>query len=194
MPGRASGLGVQQGEPQVQRTARRLSGGSEARPPVPRGQRHHGREEQTGWEDPGYRERSKERQRRRRLQLGATHDLTRARKRLQAIVEEWKEQGCVDCGYDAIRVIDPDHLDPTDKYGHISHMIQMCASEQRIRTELAKCVPRCARCHREVTRRQRPSANGAAEWLPPSWWRPLEFQERDDTLKLALGCLDCVWR
>ena len=67
------------------------------------------------WEDPGYRDRSTEWQRQRRLRIGATHDLTRARRRLQAIVHGWKKRGCVDCGYDDIRGNDPDHLDPTKK-------------------------------------------------------------------------------
>lgn len=146
------------------------------------------------WADPEYRSRSRTWQRGRRVRLGTNHDLARARKRLQSIVQEWKAKGCVDCGYVDIRAIDPDHLDRETKLGHVSRMVQMCASERRIRDELAKCVPRCARCHREVTRRQRPSAMRAAETLPPSWRRLIEFQDRNDRFKLALGCVDCGWR
>ena len=109
------------------------------------------RRNQRRWADPEYRARSLEWQRARRLRIGATADLRRARRRLQEIVDEWKEQGCIDCGYDDIRVIDPDHVDSGTKDGHVSRLVQLCASAARIRAELEKCVPRCARCHRLVT-------------------------------------------
>ena len=47
------------------------------------------------WADASYRDKSKEWNRRRRKRLGATHDLRRARQRLQSIVNEWKLQGCM---------------------------------------------------------------------------------------------------
>ena len=72
------------------------------------------------WTNPAYREKSRENQRRRRQRLGATADLQRARRRLQLIVDEWKRQGCLDCGYSDIRAIDPDHLDGSKKAGHVS--------------------------------------------------------------------------
>lgn len=146
------------------------------------------------WTDPEVRQSALENQRARRRRVGATADLRRARARLQRIVDEWKQQACVDCGYADIRAIDPDHLESATKDGHVSRLVQLCASAARIRAELDKCVPRCARCHRKITQQQRPCAWRAAEKLPPSWQRRLEFQDRNDAIKLANGCADCGWR
>lgn len=146
------------------------------------------------WEDPEYRKKSLEWQRQRRKRNGATADLRRSRQRLQRIVDEWKRHGCIDCGYDDIRAVDPDHLDSGTKDGHVSRLVQLCASAARIRAELAKCVPRCARCHRRITQQQRPCTWRTAERLPPSWRRRLEYQDRNDAIKLARGCADCGWR
>ncbi|MEO5664191.1 MAG: hypothetical protein ABIR39_12985 [Nocardioides sp.] len=145
------------------------------------------------WGNPEYRERSLEAARQRRKRVG-TSDLKRARARLQAIIDEWKLQGCVDCGYTDIRSIDPDHLCPAEKHANLSRMVQMCASAARIRAELDKCVPRCARCHRRDTWDRRPSSWRSADRLPPSWRRRLELQDFNDQLKLALGCADCGWK
>ena len=145
------------------------------------------------WADPEYRAKSREWQRERRRRQGATVDLQRARRRLQAIVDEWKQQGCVDCGYTDIRAIDPDHLDSGTKDGHVSRLVQLCASAARIREELAKCLPRCARCHRLITQQQRPCAWRTATRLPPSWRRRLEAQDRNDQIRLERGCADFGW-
>jgi hypothetical protein len=145
------------------------------------------------WADPDYRAKALEHQRRRRRERGASADLQRARRRLQRIVDEWKRQGCIDCGYDDIRAIDPDHRDGQIKAGHVSRLVQLCASAERIRAELAKCVPRCARCHRRVTQQQRPCKWRTAEKLPPSWRRRLTMQDCNDLIKLMNGCHDCGW-
>lgn len=145
------------------------------------------------WEQPEYREKSREWQRARRVRNGASADLRRARARLQAIVDEWKRQGCIDCGYDNVRAIDPDHLDAKTKDNHVSRLVQLCASATRIRAELAKCEPRCARCHRDRTKRQRPSLWRSEVRLPASWRRRLDIQDRNDAIKLARGCNDCGW-
>lgn len=144
------------------------------------------------WADSEYRTKSREWRRRRHERVG-TADLKKARARLQAIVDGWKSQGCVDCGYSDIRAIDPDHVDPTQKYDNVSRMVTMCASEQRILEELAKCLPRCIRCHRRETQRQRPSKFRQARRLPPSWQRRLDHQDRIDMLKRGQGCADCGW-
>lgn len=145
------------------------------------------------WALAEYRAWSLEYARQRRRVRGATYDLTRSRARLQALVTAWKIQGCTDCGYDDIRAIDPDHRPGEVKEGTLSRMVQMCASEARIRAELDKCVPRCARCHRRVTQEQRPSVAREAKRLPPSWQRRFEMQDRNDAIKLASGCGDCGW-
>lgn len=108
-------------------------------------------------------------------------------------MRDWKKRGCVDCGYDDIRAIDPDHLVGEAKSGHVSRLVQLCASADRIRTELDKCVPRCTRCHRRVTQEQRPSGARGAKRLPPSWRRRFEMQDRNDAIKLGSGCGDCGW-
>lgn len=130
---------------------------------------------------------------RERRQLKGKEDLRKSRARLQAIVDEWKAEGCVDCGYADVRAIDPDHLDGDRKSGHVSRMVQLCASAARIRAELAKCLPRCARCHRRVTQEQRPNRNRSAQRVPPSWQRIIDHQDRNDAIKLAGGCTDCGW-
>ena len=160
---------------------------------TPEGRAATAKRNQRRWADPEYRTKSGEWQRARRRRLGANTDLRRARLRLQTIVDEWKQQGCVDCGYSDTRAIDPDHVDSDTKDGHVSRLVQLCASANRIRAELEKCVPRCARCHRRVTQKQRPSAWRTAERIPPSWVRRLSHQDRNDRLKLERGCDDCGW-
>jgi hypothetical protein len=145
------------------------------------------------WANPEYRSKSLDWQRARRQRQGASVDLQRARRRLQDIVDDWKRQGCVDCGYDDIRAIDPDHVDSDMKDGHVSRLVQLCASAARIKAELATCLPRCARCHRRITQQQRPCSWRSAEKLPPSWRRRLEAQDRNDCIKLKRGCADCGW-
>jgi hypothetical protein len=145
------------------------------------------------WADPEYRDKSLKWNQARRRRVGATVDLQRARRRLQAIIDEWKQQGCVDCGFADIRAIDPDHLDSGAKEGHVSRLVQLCASAARIRAELAKCLPRCARCHRRVTQQQRPCAWRTANRLPPSWRRRLDAQDRNDAIKMERACADCEW-
>lgn len=147
---------------------------------------------QTRYARPEYREKVLANGKARRKAQGR-EDLRRSRERLQLIVDAWKADGCIDCGYADIRAIDPDHLDGELKAGHLSRMIQLCASAARIRAELDKCVPRCARCHRLITMGQRPSSWRTAERLPPSWRRRLDSQDRNDAIKLAHGCHDCDW-
>lgn len=148
---------------------------------------------QRRWANPEYRAKSKEWQRRRRERVGAMRDLRRARARLQGIVDDWKASGCVDCGCVDIRVIDPDHRRPSDKQANLSRMVQLCASAARIRDELEKCVPRCARCHRLKTASHNPCAWRSAKKLPPSWRRRLERQDVNNVIKVRNGCTDCGW-
>ena len=160
---------------------------------TPEGRAKTKRRNQRRWENPEYRESTLAAAKARR-QVKGKADLRRARARLQAIVDVWKEQGCADCRYDDIRAIDPDHLDGLTKAGHVSRLVQLCVSAARIRAELAKCVPRCARCHRLITQAQRPSIWRTTDKLPPSWRRRIELQDRNDAIKLAAGCADCGWR
>jgi hypothetical protein len=144
------------------------------------------------WANPKYRERSLETARARR-KIKGQEDLRRARGRLQGVVDEWKQQGCVDCGYDDIRAIDPDHLNSAEKAGHVSRLVQLCVSMARLRAELDKCAPRCARCHRRITQRQRFAKARLTERIPPSWQRRIVMQDVNDLIKMFHGCADCGW-
>lgn len=147
---------------------------------------------QRRWRNPEYRRKTLAAAKARQKVKGQA-DLKRARARLQAIVDEWKQQGCIDCGYSDIRAIDPDHLPGEVKVGNLSRMVTLCASADRIRAELAKCDPRCARCHRKVTMTARPNSWRTRGKVPPSWRERLALQDFNDQLKMALGCADCGW-
>lgn len=144
------------------------------------------------WRSTAYREATLAAAKARRKVKGP-EDLRKSRARLQGIVDEWKAQGCIDCGYSDIRAIDPDHRPGETKHENVSRLVTLCASAARIRAELAKCDPRCCRCHRRVTMQRRPSTWRTSASLPPSWQARVERQDFNDGLKLALGCADCGW-
>lgn len=144
------------------------------------------------WASDEYRDRSLANAKARRKIKGKV-DLKRARARLLRIVDEWKLQGCVDCGYTDIRAIEPDHRPGQIKVDNISRLVTQCASAARIRAELAKCDPRCVRCHRRATMLKCPNSWRRAAKLPPSWQARLTRQDFNDALKVALGCADCGW-
>ncbi|MDN4159978.1 hypothetical protein [Nocardioides abyssi] len=144
------------------------------------------------WANPEYRERGLEAARARRRVKGQD-DLRKSRARLRTAVDEWKLQGCIDCGYRDIRAIEPDHRPGEVKVGNVSRLVTLCVSLDRLRAELAKCEPRCARCHRRMTATRRPNSWRAATTLPPSWRARLDRQDFNDALKMRLGCADCGW-
>lgn len=159
---------------------------------TPEGKKATKRLQDQRWADPEYRLADLRRSAERRRTKGH-EDLRRARARLQQIVDDWKRRGCVDCGYSDIRAIDPDHVVESTKHDNLSRMVQLCASAARIKAELEKCVPRCARCHRKRTWDRRPNSWRTEDRIPPSWQRRLELQDFNDTLKMRLGCTDCGW-
>lgn len=64
---------------------------------------------------------------------------------------EWfEDKSCVECG--STSNLELHHLDPEQK---VSHRIWSW-SQARRETELAKCVPLCARCHAEESAHQLP--------------------------------------
>jgi hypothetical protein len=73
----------------------------------------------------------------------------RARQQRQDCVARYLlEHPCIDCGESDIRCLDFDHLDPTTKVADISLMVIDVWPWERIMAEIAKCVVRCANCHR----------------------------------------------
>jgi hypothetical protein len=61
--------------------------------------------------------------------------------------------GCTDCGYNENPVaLDFDHLG--SKSNNVSEMMNL--RWERIEAEIAKCVVRCANCHRIKTHKEKP--------------------------------------
>ena len=57
---------------------------------------------------------------------------------------------CVDCGESDIRVLEFDHV-RGDKLCDVSLLVSNGSSWRRVEEEMAKCVVRCANCHRRKT-------------------------------------------
>lgn len=61
-----------------------------------------------------------------------------------------REHPCVDCGVADIILLDFDHVD-NNKILAISSMISSGAKLDTIKSEISKCLVRCANCHRRIT-------------------------------------------
>lgn len=67
------------------------------------------------------------------------------------IANEFKSAPCADCGVSyPPYVLDFDHLGD-DKLDNVSRLVGSKASEEAIRSEIAKCEVVCSNCHRERT-------------------------------------------
>jgi len=60
---------------------------------------------------------------------------------------------CVDCGERDIRVLQFDHIRPATKEKAVAHMYR--TSWPRVEAEIAKCLVRCANCHKKRSDYQR---------------------------------------
>jgi len=60
-----------------------------------------------------------------------------------------EQHPCVDCGESDPIVLEFDHV--SDKVCNVSDLASSQAARHRIETEIAKCVVRCANCHRRKT-------------------------------------------
>lgn len=69
---------------------------------------------------------------------------------LRAIVVEFKNKPCADCGRSGLPsyCMDTDHRDPSTKQGDICDLVAAGVHPDRLRAELAKCDVVCAVCHR----------------------------------------------
>lgn len=65
------------------------------------------------------------------------------------MAEYLRDQACVDCGEDDLRVLEFDHL--RDKTMEVSVLVARGHSWERILEEIAKCEVVCANCHRRRT-------------------------------------------
>lgn len=54
---------------------------------------------------------------------------------------------CSICGEDRIWCLDFHHVNPDEKEGEISHLID---SPNKLKIELEKCIVLCANCHRDI--------------------------------------------
>ena len=76
------------------------------------------------------------------------------RQRNRDLVQEFlKTRACVDCGETNPVVLDFDHVDPGTKRSTIGAMLSR-STTAAVRREMAKCVIRCANCHRRRTAAQ----------------------------------------
>lgn len=76
--------------------------------------------------------------------------MMRRKRRNQLFVLEYrKTQKCIDCGNPDFRVLDFDHLG--NKRGNVCKLVQNGVSIETLKAEIAKCVVRCANCHRVKT-------------------------------------------
>src|SRR5919199_4639245 len=66
----------------------------------------------------------------------------------------FRRHPCVDCGEDDPVVLDVDHVDARSKSWNIADKVSDGCSWRTIEAEIAKCVVRCANCHRRRTARQ----------------------------------------
>jgi hypothetical protein len=73
----------------------------------------------------------------------------RARMKLitDALLAEFRKDGCKYCGEKHPVCLDSHHVDPTEKEGHIS---QLTYAPKKLAAELAKCICVCANCHRKL--------------------------------------------
>jgi hypothetical protein len=69
------------------------------------------------------------------------------------ITNHLAENHCVDCGESDPVVLEFDHQ--RDKDFAISKAVPMRIGKKRLAAEIAKCVVRCANCHRRKTYRER---------------------------------------
>ncbi len=76
--------------------------------------------------------------------------VTARRRRLKAMIVEYKGEKCVTCGYDeCVWAFDLHHVDGKSKEFGLS-VRGLTRSWDKIKEEADKCILVCANCHREI--------------------------------------------
>jgi hypothetical protein len=65
------------------------------------------------------------------------------------VIEYLLDHPCVDCGISDPLVLEFDHMD--NKIMDVSSLAGSSVAWKRVEAEIAKCVVRCANCHRKRT-------------------------------------------
>lgn len=84
------------------------------------------------------------------LRKGRAKRLSKAR---QFVIDYLTSHPCIDCGEKDIVVLEFDHVSGI-KIENISNMMSNDWPIEDIKSEIAKCVVRCANCHRKKTANQ----------------------------------------
>jgi hypothetical protein len=71
------------------------------------------------------------------------------------IIDYLSTHPCVDCGESNIVVLEFDHIDPKQKTMTVSQLVGEGYTLPKVKAEVAKCVIRCANCHRKKTAQTR---------------------------------------
>jgi len=73
------------------------------------------------------------------------------------VIDYLLKHPCIDCSESDIVVLDFDHV-KDDKIMNIADAINNGWSIEKLKTEIEKCVIRCANCHRRITHLRRHSS------------------------------------
>lgn len=93
-----------------------------------------------------------------------------AERNFERLITYLRGHPCVDRGETDIRVLQFDHVDPSQKIANVSELVRQ--TWRRAEREIEKCVVRCGNCHRRKTIRERGRQGGGdiAETRGP-WFR-----------------------
>lgn len=70
------------------------------------------------------------------------------------MLEYLKKQACTICGESDIRVLEFDHLNPSEKSFNVSQAVRLGIKWSEVLLELEKCRVLCANCHKRHTASQ----------------------------------------
>lgn len=92
----------------------------------------------------------------------------------QAIIHEWKRQGCCVCGESALCCIDAHHKNQSEKEHNIGQLVYGAKALTVIPKELAKCIPICSNCHKKYHAGEDQKVVKAVVAITGQPWMPVE--------------------